>query len=568
MRSDIDVRTRSQLPHWEAFAPAAEKTQPLRDTLQRQGFNGILAASPVRFLRCDIGGQSDYLQFIEARAKRAVAALTRAASAIDDTAQVLSDSAPVWSELLEVTIAARRLVPLAEAGALSILDANEPSARRAQKLLKKIDRLEATALQAQSNARGWNTEAELDEVSQLLDSATRKECKFLAFLNGGWRRAKAFVKTNYSGDANSATQALSLLHRRLTSLAKHEDGKEALRAELKLSEHDSIDECRTLLDEAWNDKADLSPAQRDLLTLAGEQPKAGRTILQLSGHASVVGRADNELAGLLVDYHNETPARLQVLVQTLSDNADACDDYVDDLAALTDIDPTVLSALRNVDQPFEVLSIAVLDETIRTRLRKVRKASKFDAQALQRALDSLSALANEGHDLNGRWAINVGSEIFHAHLARASESMSNTSQQEKDWRRAYMRGCKTLEREFEKTRAYRSVRELFASESGPVLRDLRPVWLMSPLSVADALPLSETLFDVVIFDEASQIPLEDAIPTINRANQRLVLSHSRRPNSRKSKQRYNAWQTMTATFATSWSWRKNESKTINLLACS
>ena len=46
---------------------------------------------------------------------------------------------------------------------------------------------------------------------------------------------------------------------------------------------------------------------------------------------------------------------------------------------------------------------------------------------------------------------------------------------------------------------------------------------MSPLSVADALPLNEQLFDVVIFDEASQIPLEDAIPTVSRSQQMIVV---------------------------------------------
>ena len=40
---------------------------------------------------------------------------------------------------------------------------------------------------------------------------------------------------------------------------------------------------------------------------------------------------------------------------------------------------------------------------------------------------------------------------------------------------------------------------------------------MSPLSVSDTLPLDPDLFDVVIFDEASQIPLEEAIPAIYRA---------------------------------------------------
>ena len=35
---------------------------------------------------------------------------------------------------------------------------------------------------------------------------------------------------------------------------------------------------------------------------------------------------------------------------------------------------------------------------------------------------------------------------------------------------------------------------------------------MSPLSVSDTLPLEEQYFDVVIFDEASQITLEERIP--------------------------------------------------------
>ena len=45
---------------------------------------------------------------------------------------------------------------------------------------------------------------------------------------------------------------------------------------------------------------------------------------------------------------------------------------------------------------------------------------------------------------------------------------------------------------------------------------------MSPLSVADVLPL-EDAFDLVIFDEASQIPLENAVPAIHRASQVIVV---------------------------------------------
>ena len=55
------------------------------------------------------------------------------------------------------------------------------------------------------------------------------------------------------------------------------------------------------------------------------------------------------------------------------------------------------------------------------------------------------------------------------------------------------------------------------------LRQSRPVWLMSPDTASQLLPLKAGMFDVVIFDEASQIPIENALPTLYRAK-RVVIS--------------------------------------------
>ena len=70
---------------------------------------------------------------------------------------------------------------------------------------------------------------------------------------------------------------------------------------------------------------------------------------------------------------------------------------------------------------------------------------------------------------------------------------------------------------------YRSIRELVTGDSGLVIKDLKPVWLMSPLSASDALPLETNHFDVVIFDEASQVTLEGAVPSLFRAAQAIVV---------------------------------------------
>ncbi len=56
-----------------------------------------------------------------------------------------------------------------------------------------------------------------------------------------------------------------------------------------------------------------------------------------------------------------------------------------------------------------------------------------------------------------------------------------------------------------------------------LLPRLKPCVLMSPLSVAQYLEASHALFDVVIFDEASQIPVWDAVGAIARGKQLIVV---------------------------------------------
>jgi superfamily I DNA and/or RNA helicase len=125
--------------------------------------------------------------------------------------------------------------------------------------------------------------------------------------------------------------------------------------------------------------------------------------------------------------------------------------------------------------------------------------------------------------LNSQFAVNASHQGSHNDVIRSNEPTVGLRREEINWRQDFRRGRKTLENEFQKSRAYKSIRELFAGEAGRALRRLKPVWLMSPLSVADILPLEEGLFDVVIFDEASQIPLEDAIPSLYRSRQMIMV---------------------------------------------
>jgi hypothetical protein len=51
---------------------------------------------------------------------------------------------------------------------------------------------------------------------------------------------------------------------------------------------------------------------------------------------------------------------------------------------------------------------------------------------------------------------------------------------------------------------------------------MRPCWLANPSSVSQIFPLTAGLFDLVIFDEASQCPVEQALPAIHRGTSLIV----------------------------------------------
>ncbi len=86
-------------------------------------------------------------------------------------------------------------------------------------------------------------------------------------------------------------------------------------------------------------------------------------------------------------------------------------------------------------------------------------------------------------------------------------------------------GVGILRKEMEKKKRLKPLRVLF-NEIPQVLQALKPCFLMSPLSVSTFLKPGAFNFDLVIFDEASQLPTPEAIPSILRARQVVVAGDS------------------------------------------
>ena len=83
-----------------------------------------------------------------------------------------------------------------------------------------------------------------------------------------------------------------------------------------------------------------------------------------------------------------------------------------------------------------------------------------------------------------------------------------------------------VKREAAKKSRHLPVRRLF-EHAAHVLTAIRPCWTMSPLLVAETIPANMDLFDVVIFDEASQIPPAEAVGSLTRAPQAVIAGDDR-----------------------------------------
>ena len=80
--------------------------------------------------------------------------------------------------------------------------------------------------------------------------------------------------------------------------------------------------------------------------------------------------------------------------------------------------------------------------------------------------------------------------------------------------------------EFNRKRGHMPIRTLM-KKAGGLVQKIKPCFLMSPLSIAQYLDPRSTRFDVIIFDEASQVRPEDAVGALLRGKQVVVMGDSK-----------------------------------------
>lgn len=148
--------------------------------------------------------------------------------------------------------------------------------------------------------------------------------------------------------------------------------------------------------------------------------------------------------------------------------------------------------------------------------------AKFDGSTLKQAIQKIIDSEAEEAMSFGRNLFAAQSGKFAAFHQLLRTPAAKLQPEEKALKAVLKAGKSVLVKEFSKTRQHKTIRELLDSDARHWIEVLTPIWLSTATQVAASFPMETGLFECVIFDEASQIPLSHALGALQRARRAIV----------------------------------------------
>lgn len=479
-----------------------------------------LAAHPFARLRGDVVRSERPYAAVEAAIDNAEGQIQRLDSLIEDSTLPIAGSTPL-GEAREAAAVAEQMVATGLASSPGLLDPLSPASQDLQRDLANITTLEAAEQAAAREAQGWRKPLEPADTAAALDLARDKEGSFFAIFSVAWRTLKSTVAQRYDFASHAVKPKITAVLDTLAALhsarAETTAARSALEQRLGTPDLAKLLELRGQLAESAQ-----SGAVGQVLALA-KSADGPAALARIGQHAATLRTLGETLEGALSEPGALTLDKIAELLRDLRENLDDLPDLLPHLAEVHAAPPAIAAVLTRFAMPLSGIEALVIDEAIAKRERANPDIRRFDIDRLI-ALSRRAAAARELlRDQNSAAIRATLHRQFRDNVKTSETSVTQLDNERRAFKKTYATGRRELEHEFGKSMRYKSIRELASGDSGRVVNDLKPIWLMSPLSVSDTLPLEPELFDVVIFDEASQIPTEDAVPALCRSRQVVIV---------------------------------------------
>ena len=516
--ADPAVRERLPLPaEWDAQRSLADRVH--HSVQSAFGLTSLAEHPFARLSATTVAAQRAYAE-VEAMVADGERLVDRLDLAMEDETTLLCAEMTL-TEALALVRAASEALRTNLAGNLGLLDSGSDASIAFHALRVGREAAGAKRTAAAQAAQHWRDPLMPDDTRAALAQAQRQEPGFFKFLSGSWRRLKATVHARYDFSAHAVEPGIAAVLERLATLqdavADEEVARQALNQHFATSDADGLAD----LCDAWTKQ--MPPVAQRLISNARRSPQPSSALAREARAVEAV----EAMAALCVRHlEGAEELALGALGEAIRDMREGMEDLPDLLPLLAAADAAGLRiafALRSLPLEPARIEALVLDEAIARGLRAEPALLRFDAAELASSARRAARARAILEENNAACIRAAGQRKFRENIRRSTLSVTQLDSAGREFKKVYATGRRELEHEFGKSMRYRSIRDLSDDETGVVVEDLKPIWLMSPLSVSDTLPLQAGLFDVVIFDEASQIPTEEAVPALARAPQIIVV---------------------------------------------
>ena len=214
------------------------------------------------------------------------------------------------------------------------------------------------------------------------------------------------------------------------------------------------------------------------------------------------------------------PGKIQDLAAFNAGAEIALEEGLQEVVTVATMNPTAATSLTRW---FEW---AWYESIVETALSERPALRNFDGQLHEGRIERFKSIDRQSLEYNRR-------RVASAHRRGASRPnhlptrlVRSDSTPEADQIRERQQQLRVLQREIQKRSRHKPIRQLL-NEAGRIVQDLKPVFMMSPLSIANYLDPDSVAFDLVVFDEASQVRPVDALGALLRAEKAVVVGDSR-----------------------------------------
>jgi predicted DNA-binding WGR domain protein len=519
---ELDPLAFEQVPPYGLWTPHAEIVRALSAGLKRINGKPSLAEHSFRHLTTQALTSPQPLATITSEANESEKLLAKIGAAIE----ALGETVAVQT-LSDIEAVIAYAVEISDAAAADALDLLNPRGTRTKKIAKAVRdwrQAEQTLAAKRKATEGWKTKLSPTDAATALEQATAFGKSALRFLKPAYWKLRGVLRAHYDFGRHAVAPGWVQI---LTDLQnEHAAAQKCAEAHTAMAEafgELEVESGVKLIEGLPGRIGALPAAARALHDYLLENSEATYVVENLSALQPTMTRL-RECLGLVVnDYAHLTRIGLAAELKQLRADLVWLPDVLPVLAEALKLPTELQRALRQLPLSDAQLEATMARKSLTGIYQEDRTFEATDGRVLARRVARLQTAYREWLGLNAKWIHQKLRREFLRKVQISTTPAAQLTEDEKELKRLYATGRRELEHEFSKTMRHRSIRDLADDETGIVLRDLKPVWLMSPLSVSDTLPLAVDAFDVVIFDEASQILVEEAIPAVYRARQAIVV---------------------------------------------